>query len=99
MLFRSADLYRLEDTEPEHAWQVFESIGLYAALESETLTAVEWWEHYRGPAPTRLVTVEFVAEKADDRTIFFELNGPDMEATADWLARQEAAGDNGRASG
>lgn len=94
-----ADLYRLEDTEPEHAWQVFESIGLFDALESETLTAVEWWEHYRGPSPTRLVTVEFVAEKADDRAIFFELNGPDLEATADWLARQEAAGKDGRASG
>ena len=81
-----ADLYRLADTAEQHAPRVLEGIGLYAAIEAEAVTAVEWWEHYRGPTPHRLVTVEFVAEKADDRSIFFELHGPDLDPATRWLA-------------
>lgn len=81
-----ADLYRLADTAEDHAARVFDSIGLYAAIEADALTAVEWWEHYRGPAPRRLVSVEFVAGKAEHRTVFFELRGPGLEPVERWLA-------------
>ncbi len=81
-----ADLYRLADTAEEHAPRVLESIGLYAAIEAEAVTAVEWWDHYRGRTPHRLVTVEFVGEKADDRSIFFELHGPGLDPATRWLA-------------
>jgi len=85
-----ADLYRLADLAPDRAGEVFESIGLTAAIQDEGITAVEWWEHHRGPAPTRLVTVEFVVEKADDRAIFFELAGPDMDTAAECLSARAA---------
>jgi len=64
-----ADLYRFADLAEEHREAALEGIGLYDAIASTAVTAVEWWEHYRGPEPDRLVVVEFSIENADDRAI------------------------------
>jgi tRNA A37 threonylcarbamoyladenosine biosynthesis protein TsaE len=83
-----ADLYRLADLPEDAAGEVFEGIGLYDALDAGALTAVEWWEHYRGPAPQRLVVVEFAIEKADDRSILLEFTGPGLARAARELAER-----------
>jgi len=87
-----ADLYRLAELPPEHAGQVFEGIGLTAAVEgggpdaARAVTAVEWWEYYRGPSPEDLVTVEFSMEKADHRSILLEFAGSRLLRAAHELA-------------
>ena len=64
-----ADLYRFADLPAEHREGALEGIGLFDAIASQAITAVEWWEHYRGPEPERLIVVEFSIENADDRSI------------------------------
>jgi tRNA threonylcarbamoyladenosine biosynthesis protein TsaE len=64
-----ADLYRFADLAEEHIEQTLEGIGLVEAMASDGVTAVEWWQFYRGPAPDRLVVVEFSIENVDDRSI------------------------------
>lgn len=64
-----ADLYRFADLAEEHIEQTLEGIGLLEAMASTGVTAVEWWQFYRGPAPDRLVVVEFSIENVDDRSL------------------------------
>jgi tRNA threonylcarbamoyladenosine biosynthesis protein TsaE len=64
-----ADLYRFADLGEEHLESALEGIGLLDAIASQAITAVEWWQHYRGPEPELLVVVEFSIENADDRAI------------------------------
>jgi len=83
-----ADLYRLADLPAEAAEQVFESIGLLAAFETSQVTAVEWWEHYRGPLPARLIVVEFEIENAEDRSISLDFRGPGLDQARRSLAQR-----------
>jgi tRNA threonylcarbamoyladenosine biosynthesis protein TsaE len=86
-----ADLYRLGDL-PEHAAEeVFESIGLLAAFETSRLTAVEWWEHYRGPLPEQMIVVEFEIENIEDRTISLDFRGPGLAQARQFLAERWSA--------
>ncbi len=87
-----ADLYRLSETPETEAAAVFASIGLTAALAGPGITAVEWWKHYVGPTPQRLVNVEFSIESAEDRRIDFRFSGADLEHCADVLRRLDLAG-------
>jgi len=64
-----ADLYRFADLAEQHIEQTLEGIGLVEAMGSNGVTAVEWWQFYRGPTPDRLVVVEFSIENVDDRSI------------------------------
>ncbi len=78
-----ADLYRFEDlalqsdntdsadsaTTTADVERALDSIGLREAMDSDGVTAVEWWQYYRGPTPQRLVVVEFSIENVDDRSI------------------------------
>ncbi len=81
-LFQHADLYRLSDLAEVHAAGAIADIGLTEAIEDARLTVVEWWEHYRGPAPHNLATVEFVIGKANHRSITIGFHGPDAAAWA-----------------
>jgi len=75
-----ADLYRLGEGPSDRAESVCESIGLPEAVESDAVTVVEWWRHYRGPPPQRLVNVEFSLDSVEDRTIRLNLVGGGLEA-------------------
>ena len=81
------DLFRLGELPEEQAERVHSGIGLHEALAAEALSAVEWWEHYRGPAPERLVVVELEIENAEDRTIQLEFAGGGLSLLAAELAR------------
>jgi len=80
-----ADLYRLEDLPCDQTGRVFESIGLGEAIDSDAVTVVEWWRHYRGPQPQRLVNVEFSIDSIEDRTIRLDLVGGRLEACGEFL--------------
>lgn len=64
-----ADLYRFADLSSEHVEETLEGIGLLETMGRAGITAVEWWQFYRGPEPDRLVVVEFSIENVDDRAI------------------------------
>ena len=80
-----ADLYRLADLAEDVASEAFDSIGLTQALASAGITVVEWWDSYRGPKPPDLVTVEFLIENVDVRSITLTFDGAAMAALADRL--------------
>src|SRR5207244_1071612 len=65
--FVHADLYRFADLPEDLAAVALASIGLDSAIASDAVTLVEWWSHYRGPEPERLVGVELVIESGDVR--------------------------------
>ena len=77
-----ADLYRLGGLSGEATATALESIGLFAAIGSQAITAVEWWENYLGPSPQSLVTVEFEIENTEDRSISLEFKGRALESAA-----------------
>ncbi len=77
--FVHADLYRLGEIPPELAEEVFEGIGLVAALASDAVTLVEWWSNYRGPAPARLVHVELAVRSGDVRAIHLDFSGVGLD--------------------
>jgi len=81
-----ADLYRLLELPEEHAVEVYESIGLFAAFTAGGITVVEWWDGYRGPEPASLVRVEFVMENADHRRLTARFATP---ASRGWMAAFE----------
>jgi tRNA threonylcarbamoyladenosine biosynthesis protein TsaE len=68
-----ADLYRFGDlaqtASEDEIERTLESIGLFEAMDSDGVCAVEWWQFYRGPTPKGLVVVEFSIENVDDRSI------------------------------
>jgi len=64
-----ADLYRFADLAEESVEETLEGIGLLEAMGGNGVTAVEWWQFYRGPQPDHLVVVEFSIENVDDRAI------------------------------
>lgn len=78
--FVHADLYRFADVPAELAGEAFESIGLLEALASDSITLVEWWSYYRGPAPERIVSVEFAVESGDVRSIQLDFRGQGLDA-------------------
>ena len=80
-----ADLYRLVDQTEDIAEEAFESIGLTQALASAGITVVEWWDSYRGPQPADLVTVEFLIENVDVRSITLTFDGAAVAGLADRL--------------
>lgn len=82
-----ADLYRLGGLEPADAARAFEGIGLHAATGGEPVTVVEWWDHYVGPTPERLILVEIAIRTVEDRTITLSFFGHDLEACAASIAR------------
>ncbi len=73
------DLFRLADLPDNAAERVHSGIGLHEAVASRALTAVEWWENYRGPPPERLVVVELEIENAEDRTIKLGFSGGGLD--------------------
>ncbi len=79
-----ADLYRLGELTEDAAPQVFEEIGLAGAIDSEAVVVVEWFEHYRGSAPERLLRVEFEIETVETRAITLSFSG------AGWTADIES---------
>jgi tRNA threonylcarbamoyladenosine biosynthesis protein TsaE len=79
---RHADLYRFEDLAPAAAAEAARSVGLDEALVAPGVTAVEWWDRYVGPAPQRLVVVEFEVETIDVRALTFTFSGAELEPLA-----------------
>ncbi len=77
-----ADLYRLAGLSENARVEAFESIGLYAALDSQALSVVEWWDAFTGDTPRSLVRVEFAVEKLNDRWITLSFSGPDCAAAS-----------------
>ena len=88
--FFHGDLYRLAELPKEEAEGVYSGIGLYDAVGAHALAAVEWWEHYRGPLPERLVVVELEIENPEDRTIKLEFSGAGLDQVRGELARWQA---------
>ena len=72
---RHADLYRFEHLAPEAVPDVLAGIGLYEALASPGVTAVEWWNRYAGPVPEQLIVVEFEVETVDVRALTLTFSG------------------------
>jgi tRNA threonylcarbamoyladenosine biosynthesis protein TsaE len=82
-----ADLYRLGGLEPDDAARAFEGIGLRAAIGADAVTVVEWWDHYVGAVPARLILVEIAIRTVEDRTITLSFFGHDLEACAASITR------------
>jgi tRNA threonylcarbamoyladenosine biosynthesis protein TsaE len=84
--FVHCDLYRFGEVPAEHAEACLESIGLDAAIASDSITLVEWWPYFRGPQPERLVSVELAVESGDVRSIHLDFRGPGLDAAAQSMA-------------
>jgi tRNA threonylcarbamoyladenosine biosynthesis protein TsaE len=78
-----ADLYRLLELSGADAAAAYESIGLSAVLDGDSVCVVEWWDHYQGPAPAALVRVEFTIENAEHRRLFVVFQTSDCERAAE----------------
>jgi tRNA threonylcarbamoyladenosine biosynthesis protein TsaE len=87
LALRHADLYRFEDASGRAPAEALASIGLYEALTSAGVTAVEWWDRYVGPAPERLVIVEFRIESVDVRALTLTFSGAALEPVARALSQ------------
>ena len=85
------DLFRLGEVPEEQAEGVYSGIGLHEAMAAEALSAIEWWEYYRGPTPERLVIVELEIENAEDRTVKLEFLGGGLSPLASELARVQSS--------
>jgi tRNA threonylcarbamoyladenosine biosynthesis protein TsaE len=85
---KHADLYRFEGLTAAATEDGLRSIGLYDALATPGITAVEWWSRYVGPAPEQLVVVEFVIETADVRALTLTFSGAALEGAARALAHE-----------
>lgn len=85
---KHADLYRFEGLTATATEDGLRSIGLYDALATPGITAVEWWSRYVGPTPEQLVVVEFVIETADVRALTLTFSGAALEGAARALARE-----------
>ena len=84
--FVHADLYRLGNVPDTEAAGVYESIGLTSAIASDAIVFVEWWEHYCGPPPRRMVRVELVPGTGNTREIHLEFSGAGLEAAEQAVA-------------
>lgn len=84
--FVHADLYRLGNVPEDEAAGVYESIGLTAAIAGQAIVFVEWWEHYCGPIPARMVRVELVPGTGNTRRINLEFSGTGLEAAEQAVA-------------